>query len=418
MLKQVVIKNFYNFADEQVLDFSISQNSIPEKIALLYGKNNVGKSNAVKLIEQGINFILHKKLELLPNLNTKNETSYLEYTFSAGENEYRYGYEIEWTKDTPAIIDEWFFAKINASSRETCIFDRKRQKAGKVVRKSDFSFTKNVKSDELYLSYLRITNTPIIDDLINNFKRVFFLPCLDDLNKKFESGIFHKQLQKLFENQDELYMITEHIKNMDTGIAKIKIEKFEDSEVEQWGTLLEHVDSTDDSERKQAIAALKKRERLPKYLWGIRENQDQAYFSITFEDLHGNIFEYLQISSGTRQLFNILLVFLIISSAEYDSVLFLDEVEAALHNDVLFSLFDYINEIQEKRNIQVIATTHNEKLLDLPYIKKESVLLLKSDVTMNGAFVDYLSNYKIKKEHVLSRRYNLNAFGTSPKING
>jgi len=96
-------------------------------------------------------------------------------------------------------------------------------------------------------------------------------------------------------------------------------------------------------------------------------------------------------------------------------LLFLDGVENGLHPDIVSSLLEFMYLHMDIKDYQVISITHQEKLLDLYYISNQSKILFKENDKV-GLRLEYLSEFKIRKDQVLSRRYLLDAFESNPKI--
>lgn len=73
MLKQIIIRNLYNFKDEIILDFTTSNElvaahqfnkDIISNFALIYGKNNIGKSNLLRAVKESFSVFSERPNEL------------------------------------------------------------------------------------------------------------------------------------------------------------------------------------------------------------------------------------------------------------------------------------------------------------------------------------------------------------------
>jgi AAA15 family ATPase/GTPase len=437
MIKQISVKNLYNFKDEICFDFTLSKtnddityfnygkNNVGA-FSLIYGKNNVGKSNFFKIVEESIDFILNNTFNLKVNKSNKEDTSAFEIIIVNDNYETKYGFEFTIDKDEVNIIDEWLFSKINNSTRESVIFDRKEKKFNKKIKHSDKAFMANVESNELYLFYLKKIKYEVINDFVKSIDNDFiFLSCIEKEDIKLEN-----YLDIIMDNENFRDMISDFINSMDTNMQIVYIKKvdkeFKDNVKKMNKMLLEEFYSESDEIRVEAsnkLAAILKEnanQLMPLNHQGsifkkYDENGDEIIYTVSLVDKDGNIFDYSEISTGTKQMFNLLLVTMAALN-ENNSVLLFDEIEAGLHYDVISSYLDYLNDFikQEGYKMQIIASTHQEKLLDFKYISRETEILLKED---NGILsVDYISNYNIRKDQVVSKRYLLDAFEANPNI--
>lgn len=104
MLKELSIKNLYNFKNEIFLDFTVSKNdSLNRKFgkdnvsnfSLVYGKNNVGKSNLFKVIMEVSNLVLNNDFKLdYYRPSGKNTDSLFEIVLQDDSGEYIYGLKL------------------------------------------------------------------------------------------------------------------------------------------------------------------------------------------------------------------------------------------------------------------------------------------------------------------------------------
>jgi len=223
---------------------------------------------------------------------------------------------------------------------------------------------------------------------------------------------------------------------MDTDITNVIVKKLDENIlnfIEEFGKELRKLrnlkdENSDDTEIKKQMDILKdyiENNELSPHIkenntfWSTENIKDgtKKGYAVSFIDANSNAYDYTEISSGTKQMFHLLL--LTLSTFHQDEgILLFDEIEVGLHMDVITEYLEYVNKlIKNKRDsIQLIASTHQEKLLDLPFISRESIILIKKH--KKTAFIDYLSNYSIRKDQTVSKRYSLDAFETNPKIDG
>lgn len=105
MLKELCIKNLYNFKNEVHIDFTVSENEslnhkyIKESVSnfvLIYGKNNVGKSNLFKIVKEVSDLVLKNEYKLdYYRPNGEDITSLFEVVLEDDSGEYIYGLKLD-----------------------------------------------------------------------------------------------------------------------------------------------------------------------------------------------------------------------------------------------------------------------------------------------------------------------------------
>lgn len=438
MIKQIKLDNLYNFKDVVFFDFTVSKNNenlltnnfskeAISNFALVYGKNNVGKSNFIQIINDfkhlietgGSRFSAHK-----PSIN---KSSTFEIIVENENYEVRYG--IEFAAEQFTVHDEWMHAKIKHSTRETMIFERKDRNFYRLFNASHRRTLEDIKPEKSIINFLKSIDHNIqpISMFHENIENISILTCLRSEQEIMEKGIFHNYIINIAKNEKNLQLMRSLLSTVDLDIEDVVIAVYDENEIEQFEQLQDIYAKLYEEETKTGVKSnetlaelteLAKKIPIHKFLakpiYGTKENnKNKNVFSIDFVHKSKHIFNYDELSTGTKQLFNIGL--LLLSNLNNNHTLFIDEIETGLHPDVVDALMIFMATIaNEFRNNQFIITTHSEKLLDLEFISNEAKIFLKREDSTVA--VDYLSNYKLREYQTISKRYLLDAFESNPSI--
>lgn len=432
MIKQITVSNILNFKEEFTIDFTgkkiddtlyrIYNKDVIGNFALIYGKNNVGKSNFFRILSEVQRKVFHNRFNLEAyNPSGEDEDSLFEVVVENDNNEIRYGFVCNF-KDQ-VIHEEWLLSKLNKSSRETLIFERGRDidshSFNKTLKVSDVKVMTELKRNILFLNHFSNISKPsdVIRDLLDELSMVLFISCLggeDDLENI--PGFI-----SLYENETSYNILNLFLKSADLDIVNIKFSEL--SEIEKnFINIIRSIDSLDvDEEVKQAKfqkTVKENMEMLPtilkKNLLGKRTGEDDVH-QISMEFIHrtGASFRLEELSTGTKQIISILLR--VVGKIGSKSVFIFDEIETGLHPELISLLLNFFKLLSTlSPDQQFIITTHNEELLDLDFISNYNKVFFKYSNDKSTLYPVYLSEYAMREYQVPSKRYKLNAFETSP----
>ena len=93
----------------------------------------------------------------------------------------------------------------------------------------------------------------------------------------------------------------------------------------------------------------------------------RRFIGVKYEDKR---YSALSMGAGEQRVFYILSE--IIKAPKYALIL-IDEIEILLHQDALHRLLSVVNEIAERKELQVIFTTHNQSILNIDYIANRHI---------------------------------------------
>lgn len=432
MIKQITVSNLYNFKEEITIDFTIGEKGQElhhtynnEKIgnfSLIYGKNNVGKSNFFRILKEVKKFVFDKSLILESyNPSSPDNDSLFEILVENNKNEIRYGFVVNIEKGE--IKEEWLFSKIDGSNRESKIFDRnivsESSSFSSKLKSSEIQGLKGLRKDVLFLSHLSDKESPfeVIDDMLNEFKEMMFYSCLVD-SEGVENipGFF-----SLYENDKYNEVINLFLESADLDIVNIKFSELTKDEDALVNTIRE-IEAMDlpSSEKEEKMGNLVK-ENLPLLPTLLRKNlmgkvvDEENMKPISMEFIHrsGASYKLEDLSTGTKQIISILIR--VIENIGKRSVMIFDEIETGLHSDLLDLLLSFFTDlVRTCSEQQYIITTHREELLDYEFISNENKVFLKFSEDNKDLEVHYLSEYRLRDYQLPSKRYKLNAFQTNP----
>lgn len=98
------------------------------------------------------------------------------------------------------------------------------------------------------------------------------------------------------------------------------------------------------------------------------QNRKKKYIGVEYKSLN---YSSLSMGAGEQRVFLILLEVL---KAPKNALILIDEIDLLLHQDALIKLLQELNKIAEKKNLQIIFTTHAQEILSLDFIAVRHIL--------------------------------------------
>ena len=457
MLSRFIVGNFLSFKEKQ--EFSMLKGrpkNKPEhlydagsakvlKFAALFGANASGKSNFVASMEFARNLILNGMdrehiFDGTPfRLDEKSEQapSYFEFEILLENKVYSYGLEI--ILGQRRLISEWL-VRLSEKGEDYTVFSRNLETTN---QENLEEFT----SQDLFLSDLKIKDTTVRkkfdvykDDMKTNNSSLFLYEMnrgkIDLYKHESELSVF-KDIYEWFNETlsvtrpdrpislNPYFWDTEHkekirnmIRSFDTGI-KDYIE--EDSSLEKAtknlpprfmqslkkdllqmsGTKSEHDD------RAPSIIL-----RTPESYFIISADGDQDYTVKTLKFCHGSKdtrFDFGDESDGTQRIFDLLEILLVTQ----DKVFIIDEIGRSLHPQMTYRLVKLFLDIAASRNVQLVITTHESRLLDFGLLRQDEIWIANKNE--EGATYMYsLDEYNVRFDKKIDKAYLEGRYGGVP----
>ena len=402
------------------------------KFAAVYGANAAGKSNLIKAIK----FMQHTVVRGLPNGHTnqyckasssnKDKASYFEMEILLNGRYYSYGYEVVLSQSR--FVSEWL-VELNADNTEKILFERDIQDGtynlGSVFKQKDLFETLNIYAGD------------ICDD-----SSVLFLSIMNqnkkNLYQKYEKAgilqdVFYwirNQLDVNFPNQpisDYSYLartnnvdeVCRIISAFGTGITDFRVVDVPVEKVlgELSPKLRQHIIS--DIEKKQAEVRNDKDNakitlvmRSSKDFFIITIDQSDAIKCQTIEFSHGSsdaLFQLSEESDGTIRILDLLEILL---SGE-NKVYVIDELDRCLHPSLSYKFVETYLQIAKEKNIQLIVTTHESRLMDFELLRRDEIWFV--DKQVNGESDIYsLEEYNTRFDQKIDKAYLEGRYGGVP----
>ena len=141
----------------------------------------------------------------------------------------------------------------------------------------------------------------------------------------------------------------------------------------------------------------------------IRENGERKETMFSYSGLDRDLSAY-ENSNGTNKLFNIALSIAI--SLDSGAPLFIDELDSNIHPLAAKKIIELFSSKRNRRNAQLIFTTHNPYFLD--DLRRDQIWFCEKDKAVSHLYP--LKSFKMRNDAVISKRYMSGAFGAIPFI--
>ncbi len=371
-------KNIINFDDKTKL---INQ-------MVIYGANSSGKTNLVqsilfmwRMVTQSHNFNIGDKIPRIPfkldNVSSKNPSKF-EINFIQDEIKYLYGFSCNEDKFLEEYLYYW------PKGKESLIF--KREEGNKfdfnIEEKLQKTISKQTIQNTLYLSRATQLGFEKTKPVYEFFKKNIVINInLSDWDNYTINSIFNDKKLK-----DK---IVEFLKKTDFGGIDdilIKKEKTKIKQIKFDGNGMSQNDVEED------ILNLKFIHRI--------DGEDFA-------------FNFSEESKGTQRTFSMLGP--LFDILENGKVVIIDEIESSLHPKIVQFLIRLFNSRHNKKNAQLILTTHNLTLLNQELFRKDQFYFCEKESNHSTQLVS-MSEYDIRQDADFEKAYTLGRFGANPFI--
>lgn len=407
MLLMFRVENYTSFRDEIVLDLRKStlrehENHVLEigdykllKTIAIYGANASGKSNLVCAISDFKRYILsqlydenndekdvfNKNVQFVPFLlsDKTNDNVEFEIVFYHKEILYQYGFSINGNE----INSEWLY--IN----NKIFFDRNKEtlKFGDFYKKK-LEKSRKYRDDRLYLSILDYYNTDEnINHLIGGFKEYLGTRLNVFSELYFESAVkgragSYRIYNELESNIEFRERVTEYVKKIDVGIDGIEIEH-----------VIERNPDTGEEKERPVLKMIHK-------VYDEKGNdKDNKSFDLRME------------SSGTNRFLSYIQE--ILKLLDHGGVFVVDELSSRLHPLLTKFIIDLFQSKTNKKNAQLVFTTHEVTILNKDQFRRDEVVLVDKDYTGNSR-LRTLASLNIRKDASFSKDYLNGKYGAIP----
>ena len=441
MLIKVSVENFKSFnkinslnmiastKETKIKNQKVSMNGMNLlKSAVIYGGNASGKSNLIETLY----FIKTCVLLGLP-LGTKqlycrnfkenvNKNTSFEVQILKNGHIYAYGFSIL-LKDGN-FTSEWAY-ELTVNGEPKQLFERNINEAPKLgsniklpaKEKERFNIYANDISNNNKLLFLSEMNrNKKIDE---NSKLSFF----NDIFKWFALDLFiYIPGQKItdfeyyYEN-NTLDTVNEFIRLFDTGIKEVKIQNIsmEDFEKKIGPDLLGDIKKNLENINNNSKGNVSKSSlRLGKNIYNFSLDKSGEISVTTIGLKHENViseFNFNEESDGTCRLFD--LMDIILRRDNTDKVYIVDELERSLHPKLTEKFLNVFNKINNKRNTQLIFSTHEASIMDFNMFRKDEIWFVERNAH-NCSNIFPLDKFIIRSDQKWGKAYLEGRYGGLP----
>jgi len=402
------------------------------KFAAVYGANAAGKSNLVRAID----FMRHTVVHGLPNgysdkyckadIKNKELASYFEIEIKLGRQYYAYGYEV--VLSTGQFQSEWLI-ELTSDNREKVIFERD-------IVNGVYKLDGCLKAKEVYE---KINN--YAED-IQDDEKALLLTVMNRNKKNFYQrykgavvlrDIYHWMKENLDVNYPDRpisnYSYMASLKNVEevcnmiaafgTGITNYQLVEVPPEKVishfpkeirEQLISKLENhiTDSKEESDDKQDFGIIMRSNR--DFFILKMKNGEMICQTIQFEhNSQDALFELSEESDGTIRVLDLLEILLSNEGKTY----VVDELDRCLHPSLTYKYIETFLQLAAKKNIQLIVTTHESRLLDFDLLRRDEIWFVNKRSTGESDIYS-LEEYNTRFDQKIDKAYLEGRYGGVP----
>lgn len=446
MLVGFATRNFTSIGDEQKLCMTVGRvRSKPEhlyksgqqkllRFSAIYGSNASGKSNFVDAMSFAQMMILHGIPKGYTNAynrtdaNNINKPSLFAFNIRINNKTYTYGFEILLNKSS--ICTEWL--RDSSHKDDILIFERdladNKFKLGEQLLKSKsaerlkiyFDDTKNIDS-VLFLREMNRNKEEIYkqDRKLSVFKDVFswFRYCLDINYPDRPISNFH-----YFISAKQTEEVERILKHFGQGIINFNIVEADKEDYSKkipadlFKDFIDHLEN-------QTAKAIKAGKHVKSISGMIRSNKELYIMEI---DINGKIhfktimfnhgkagqYDIAEESDGTRRILELIEI---LFSTNRDKVYVIDEIDRSLHPLMTKEFVKYYLETLNDRNVQLIVTTHELRLMDLNMLRRDEIWFMDKDDNGNSTLYS-LEAYNERFDMRVDKAYLNGRYNAIPKF--
>jgi hypothetical protein len=423
MLIDITVKNFRSFKNETVFSMEVDKKDILEDIntvkirqnkknhkkellksAVIIGGNASGKSNFIDILRAFKHYLLVKGEKKFRDdnfkLSNKKENTEIEINILIDDEIYNYLLIIDF--HNKKIVSEKFYI-INERKQEA-VYIRENDKIMSYDKKIFSNYDTTLQFINENLNEYDSVMTRIIEYKMPKEIKKFIDYLEKDVIILTNNKINFSKIGKLFYESPKIKDdFLNYLKRFGFPIENINIIKRKIPE-----DLLSFVESFKASILKSDSQKIDDSEEKDVYdLEFIYKNDNGEEYSLSLSEQ----------SSGTRKI-----IYLFIPMYELllnGGVLVIDELDETLHYKLVYNIIKMFNSIEyNKKNAQIIFSSHNLLLLDLSLFRRDQIWFIENNKIFEGSSLYSLSDMKgVRKDDNILRDYLNGFFGGLPNVN-
>lgn len=360
--------------------------------AVIYGANGSGKSNFINallfmcnLVQTSISYQPGQKIpQAAHKLSEKENPSTFDIQFIRNNVRYAYGFSIE----GGVITEEYLYYFPNG--RQVKIFERDRmniQPGNRYKSSFDVSIKDVLKENRLFLSCA--ANYSNVRELEEAF--LFFTTDIVIYNPSMNNWTEYS-IRLMQDNPSIKEEFLQMLNALDTGIQDVKLK-------------VEKVKFTD----------LKRDLQLPDNLMGLIPEQEgnRLEAKVVYDQFEIDLLS--EESSGIKRLFEIICPMIDILNT--GKVLICDELEASLHEAVIYKIVQLFQNYKKDIFAQLIFSTHDTSLLNRELFRRDQVWFTQLNKDRATDLYSLVEIKDVRKSENLAKGYVSGKYGAIPMLN-
>lgn len=397
------------------------------KFATLYGANASGKSNLIKAIKfsrdvilNGINKPVSSDKFCKIDSENQKKISEFEYEIVVADKVYAYGFAVNLFEKI--IYKEWLYSLEN--NKEEYIFLKELENDKNKITIND-EFLKLNDNDRLrlniYLSDLINKPDSLIITALNKEKENFYnkekrLSIINMIFNWFNNKLVVILPEETPENgisyliKDKGIALANFLDAFGTGIKEICTMEVDEKELykELPSTLVKRIIEDIRKEKPKNAHGLL---RTPTNIYQlIKENENVKLEMVKFKHNHENVLYSLgEESDGTVRLVELYDIL----ASDNEKIFVVDEIDRSLHPNLTFKFVEYF--LEKKNKSQLIATTHEDRLLDLDMLRRDEIWFVEKNKEGESRLYS-LEKYKERFDKDILKAYLDGRYGSVPKF--
>lgn len=404
------------------------------KMAAVYGANASGKSNLVK----AMTFMRYTVLYGLPRGHSEkyckvdpdniDKPSYFEMEIALDGKYYAYGFEVILSQSR--FVAEWL-VELNSDGNENCLFERNIEtgnyELNKCFKEKDLFDKLNVYADDI-----RTDGTALFLTIMNQNKKkmykdykkaAIFRDVFYWMRYRFDIS-FPNQLisdYSYLSKSDNVKAVCDIISSFGTGITDFKmkdvpIEKvISNLSVKLKKKVMDDIEDTLSEIRNDVISKgeLVMRSNSDFFIITLEENEEVRCQTIEFSHgINKVFFQLSEESDGTVRILDLLEILIAGEGKTY----VIDELDRCLHPSLTYRFIETFFEFAKKKNIQLIVTTHESRLLDFDLLRRDEICFINKDKEGKSNIYS-LEEYNTRFDQKIDKAYLEGRYGGVPIFN-
>ena len=412
MLLDIEIKNLKSFKNQTIFSME-AENKIEDrnsfevevgkekfellKTAVLFGGNASGKSNFTSVLSIFRYYLFNKGIEKYNKegfrFGEEDKNSTIKVRNVVDDKIYEYILEINF--NTKKIIKEKLY--ITALERKL-VFERENNKIVK--------YDKEIFSEyEITIGFINETLTDS-DSVISRIiewrvpeeieKYIFYIDKIKINNYSDDLGKY------IYENENNKRLVMEFLKKIGIIVNDIEIYR------EKNEFFLKNIRESNEF---KTLSEKEQEKLLSQIVYTYR-----IYFIYEDKEKQKYKLDYYEQSAGTQKILS--MFFPIYNLLNNGGVMIIDELDITLHYSLIKEIIKMFNSVEyNKKNAQLIFTTHNLLLLDFNLFREDQIWFLENNDVSTGTELYSLSDIEgYEKNKYLLRDYLNGNFGGIPKL--